>query len=162
MNKLNNNKVVVYTIPSKQSAVGLHNMTSENGKSLNKTKFGMAADSFSVLYSPTVGGLKTGLYKPWYENGNDVKGDKGETLTLQDRYEKQFGLDKGYLTNRHLPLEGSFASPDKATYFQNFKIVFNDGATVFDLGTLDGLMSYHVMLESKYVANSEKEWRDHK
>jgi hypothetical protein len=158
MDKLNN-KVIVYTIPSKQSAVGLHNLVSDNGRLLNKTKFGLACDAFSILSSSSVGGLKTGLYKPWFENGEPVKDDKGYQLTLQDKYEKQFNLEKGYLTNKPQQ-SGNF--DDKATFIQNFKMVFNDGATVFDLNTLDGVVGYHAMLESKYIANSEKEWRDHK
>jgi hypothetical protein len=37
-----------------------------------------------------------------------------------------------------------------------------DGCTVFDLTRFDDLMGYYVCLGSNKVANSEKEWRQHK
>tara|TARA_R110000851_G_scaffold53289_3_gene126383 strand:- start:1577 stop:2230 length:654 start_codon:yes stop_codon:yes gene_type:complete len=39
---------------------------------------------------------------------------------------------------------------------------FKDGCTVLDLNNLDDLLGYHMILDSKYVANSEKEMRSHK
>jgi hypothetical protein len=42
------------------------------------------------------------------------------------------------------------------------KVVLNDGCTVLDLSEPDDLMKYHICLESKFVANSEKELRANK
>lgn len=38
----------------------------------------------------------------------------------------------------------------------------NDGVTILDLNNFDDAMLYYVALDSKLVANSEKEWRDKK
>jgi len=104
------------------------------GKKLNKTKVGRCTDKIVALYSPKVGGLNTGLTEPWIEDGVQVTGDKGHPLTLQDKYEKQFNLPKGYLTNE-LPRKGEAAN----TYFQTKTWRLHDGSTVFDLDTLDGI-----------------------
>jgi len=65
------------------------------------------------------------------------------------------------LTNTTLQKGGSVKSSD-LTYYQRTAWKLNDGCTVFDLDTLDGELGYYMMLDSKYVANSEKEWREHK
>jgi len=48
------------------------------------------------------------------------------------------------------------------TYFQTKSWALNDGSTVLDLDQFDDEMFYYVALESKYIANSERELREHK
>lgn len=53
-----------------------------------------------ALYNPKYGGLGNGLsYKPWMEDGVQVEED-GRKLTLQDREERKWGLEKGFLSNK--------------------------------------------------------------
>lgn len=154
-------KVFIYSLPRK-TATGLSEFTDEtSGKNMQKTKFGVCKDGLSALYSSKIGGRATGLYKPWMEQGVQVKDKDGIPLTLQDKYEMQFNKPKGFLNNKVT----SFLEPidDKdASYFDNLRIKLNDGATVLDLDDFDDLMKYHVILESKYVANSMKERLEHK
>lgn len=157
-----NKKVIIYSIPRK-SVLGLSDWTSDvSGKSLQKTKFGMSTDRIPALYSPRLGGLNTGLDQPWVEKGEVVKDKNGHALTLQEKYEEQFNKPKGHLTNVAPKQDGSFLDEKDATYFQDLVVNLNDGCTVLDLSIFDDLMKYHVCLASKYVANSEKEWRSHK
>lgn len=157
-----NKKIIIYSIPRK-SVLGLSDWTSDvSGKSLQKTKFGMSTDNIAPLYSSKIGGLNTGLHEPWIENGVQVKDKEGNLLTLQDKYEKQYNKPKGFLTNAAGAQDGNIADEKEQTYFQNLTVRLNDGSTVLDLNDFDDLMKYHVCLASKYVANSEKEWRSHK
>jgi hypothetical protein len=52
--------------------------------------------------------------------------------------------------------------PDTMSYYQKKSWKLNDGTTILDLDNLDDFCFYHVCLESKYVANSEREWKEHK
>jgi hypothetical protein len=151
-------KVFIYSIP-RQTATKVSDFTSDvSGKKLKKTKIGRATDGVVALYNPRYGGLANGLsYKPWKEDGKvKVDPDTGRHLTLQDKYEQRFNLDPGYLTNRPWR-KGDSHSEEDLTYFQKARWVLNDGCTVLDLDNFDDLMGYHVMLDSKFVANSEKE-----
>lgn len=124
---------------------------STSGKKMNKQKYNrFCKDGIQALYSPKVGGLKTGLYKRYDDN-----------KTLQEWAEEKWGLDKGTLTNRPVG-KGSKPRQEDMTYFQTKRWKFNEGTTVLDLDNLDDFCFYHVCLESKYVANSEKEWKEHK
>jgi hypothetical protein len=125
------------------------------GNKLNKTKiFEHCKDGIQALYSPKVGGLKTGLSKT-RSNGKD------ERITLQEWAEKNWGLEKGFLTNRPYRKNESLRAED-LTYFQKKVWKLNDGLTVLNLEKLDEWCFYQVCLESKYIANSEKEWKTHK
>lgn len=48
------------------------------------------------------------------------------------------------------------------TYFQKKNWALQDGTTVLNLDNFDDAMLYYVCLDSKMVANSEKEWRNKK
>lgn len=122
-----------------------------SGKKLNKNKLTpKCKDGIQALYSPRIGGLKTGLYKMYDEN-----------TTLQDYAERKWGLPKGTLHNKALFL-GQGVSASEQSYFQRKTWKLNDGTTVLDLDKLDDFCFYHVCLESRFVANSEKEWKEHK
>ena len=83
----------------RDSVFGLEELKSEAGNKIPKSKIGNTHNVYSVLYSAKKGGLATGLYYEWREGGNPVKDEKGNVLTLQDKYEQQFNLPKGYLSN---------------------------------------------------------------
>ncbi len=48
------------------------------------------------------------------------------------------------------------------TYFQLKSWPLNDGTTLVDLSKFDDAMLYYVALDSKFIANSEREWKAHK
>lgn len=120
-------------------------------------------DTIQALYSPKYGGLANGLsYKPWIENGEPkVDPDTGKKLTLQDKMERKWNLEEGYLTNRPWR-RGDSMRTEEMPYFQKASWKLNDGSTVLDLSNFDDEMFYYVCLDSKFVANSEREWREHK
>lgn len=149
-------QVFIKVIP-RDTASKIHEVRdSRTGKKLNKTKINdMCKDTIQALWSPKVGGLKTGLYKM----KDSLEGDN--EITLQDWAEKRWGLQKGFLTNRPWR-RGDSMDPDVMTYFQKKGWKLNDGTTVLDLDNMDDFCFYHVCLESKYIANSEREWKEHK
>ena len=46
------------------------------------------------------------------------------------------------------------------TYYQTKSWVLNDGSTVLDLDHFDDAMFYYVALDHKFIANSEREWKE--
>lgn len=159
----NQNLVYVQSIP-RATATKISSWANEGAtnKPMNKTKIGRTTDKVRALYSGKVGGLANYVsYNPWKEDGKDVLDSvTGRPLTLQQKYEQRFNLPKDYLTNRATK-RNEIPTPENITYFQSKGWRLNDGTTVFDLSTMDGLMGYYVLLASKLVANSEKEWRSH-
>lgn len=154
-------KVFVKSIP-RETALKLEDWTNDSsGIRMKKTKVGRTRDTIMALYDPKVGGLKNGLsYKPWMEDGKQVTDKDGNPLTLQDKMEKKWGLDKGTLTNRAWR-KGDSSEEDKLTYYQKKTWKLNDGSTVLDMDNMEDELGYHVLLDSKLVANSEAEWRKH-
>lgn len=150
-------KVFIMSVP-RETATKISEWRSEtSGKKMNKTKVGNCKTKVQALYSPKVGGLTNGLsYKPWMENGKQVE-ENGKKLTLQDREERKWGLDSGYLSNRSWRV-GDSLEADKLTYFQRKSWSLQDGTTVLDLSNFDDAMLYYVAQDSKKVANSEREW----
>jgi hypothetical protein len=146
-------QVFIKVIP-RDTASKIHEVRdNRTGKKLNKTKINdLCKDSLQALWSPTVGGLKTGLYK---------KVEEDEDQTLQQWAEIKWGLETGFLTNKPWR-RGDSMEPDTMTYFQKKTWKLNDGTTILDLDNLDDFCFYHVCLESKYVANSEREWKEHR
>lgn len=126
-----------------------------------KTKVGKCRDRIQGLYSPKIGGLANGLSnKPWIEEGKQVTED-GKLLTLQDKMEKKWGLEKGFLNNRPYR-KGDPIKEEFQTYYQRTSWQLNDGCTVLDLSKMDDELGYYMFLDSKYVANSEREWKERK
>lgn len=148
-------KVFIKSIP-RETASKIHEIRdNRSGKKLNKNKItSRCKDGFQALWSPSVGGLKTGLYKK-------LTLEDGTVTTYQDWAEKKWNLPKGYLTNRAWRKGDSMANEDM-TYFQKKAWKLNDGTTVLDLELLDDFCAYHMFLESKSVANSEREWKEHR
>ena len=95
------------------------------------------------------------------EDGKQLKDEKGNLLTLQHKMEKKWHLDPGYLTNRAWR-KGDSRKEEDFTYYQRMAWKVNDGATVLDLDQFDDEMFYYVALDSHLIANSEKEWKEHK
>lgn len=155
-------KIFIYSIP-RPTATNLSEMKNDvNGKPLKKVKMGQCKDAIRALYSPKVGGLSNYIsYNPWTENGEVVKNDKGQELTLQDKMEQKWNKPKGYFTNAPW-IAGSSVKPEDLTYFQTKKVKLQDGATVLDLSNMEDEMSYYICLASQYVANSEREYLSHK
>lgn len=155
-------KVFIRSIP-KETALKLEDWVNDSsGIRMRKTKIGRTRDTVMALYDPRVGGLKNGLsYKPWKEDGKDVKDDKGHPLTMQDKLERKWGLPSGHLHNRPWR-KGDPTAEDKLSYYQSKYWKLNDGSTVLDLDNMDDELFYHVALDSKFIANSEAEWRAHK
>lgn len=153
--------VLVYSI-ERPMANGMHDWANDtSGIKMKKIKVGRATDRYRCLYSEKIGGLANYIsYTPWTENGAPVTDEHGNRLFLQDKLEKKWNLPKGFLTNRPLP-KGAVKEEDK-TYFQTKTWVLNDGCTIFDLDTFDGEMGYYMCLGSSRIANSEREWREHK
>lgn len=156
--------VFVQSIP-KPHDTGLSEITSKSsGKRLNRTKVGSRTTTkLPALYDPKAGGLANFIsYNEWIEDGKVVLDEKNTPLTLQDKYERQFNLPKGYLTNKIPRRQEGSKDVAPLTYYEEKSWALNDGSTVFDLSKFDDLMGYYVCLASKKVANSEKEWRSHK
>lgn len=155
-------KIFINSIP-RTTATGLSEMKNDvNGKPLKKTKMGQCKDSIRALYNPKVGGLANYIsYTPWIEEGEQVKDEKGNPLTLQHKLEKKWGKPAGYFTNAPW-VAGSSVKPEDLTYFQLKKVKLADGSTVLDLNNMEDEMSYYICLGSQYVANSEREYLSHK
>lgn len=157
--------------------------TYETGEPMKKTKISPACkDSYQILYSKKVGGLKTGLYNkvsnPHYVDPKEFKTDKDykaavaeaknkldpefydvvdqKQITRQELLEIKHSRPRGFYTNRHL---GRNAKPADLTYMQSFNIKFNDGSTFFDLDIPEHEIAYYAMLEHKNIANSWDEYR---
>lgn len=150
-------KIYIYSIP-RESALGIHDWTSDvSGKKLKKTKVGKTRDAVQALFSPRHGGLANGLsYKAWVEEGSPKKKSDGTTLTLQHKMEKKWGLPEGFLHNRPWR-KGDSIKEEDMSYFQRKSWKLNDGCTVLDLSNFDDEMFYYVALDSKFIANSERE-----
>lgn len=96
------------------------------------------------------------------ENGEQkIDSVSGKKLTLQDKLERKWNLEPGYLNNSSWKRGDSQRSEDMP-YFQRASWKLNDGSTVLDLNNFDDEMFYYVALDSKFIANSEREWREHK
>lgn len=154
--------VFVYTIP-RTTATGLSEFTNDSsGVKLKKTKMGKCTDWISALYDPKIGGLRNYIsYTPWIEEGVQKVDEKGNPLTLQDKMEQKWNKPKGYFTNMP-PTKEYKGDGSDLPYFQRKNWVLRDGCTVFDLNNMDDEMGYYVLLASSKVANSEREWREHK
>lgn len=158
------NLVFIYSIP-RSTATGISDWVSDSsGMKLKKTKVGRADDRLCALPNPSTGGLANYIsYTPWIDDKTGLQrlDEKGNKLTLQDKMEEKWGKPKGFFSNLLAP---RYFKGDTATlsYFQHMSWKLKDGATVLDLDNMDDEMGYYVLLASSKVANSEKEWREHK
>lgn len=157
-------KIFIYSI-QRPTATGLSEWKDEtSGKPLGKTKLGKANDGVQALRKSSVGGLANYIsYHPWIDpvTGLQVKDETGKPLTMQDQMERKWNKPPGFFTNKAWEKGDSFKEEDR-TYFQKARWKMQDGCTVLDMDNMDDELGYYVMLDSKFVANSEKEWRSHK
>lgn len=156
-------KIFVKSIP-RESAFNIHNWKSNSGKLLEKTKMGRCDTKLMALYSERVGGLANYIsYNPWIDikTGKIKIDSNGKDLMLQDQLEEKYNLPKNYLTNK-VQRKNTSLKIDDLTYYQTKVWSFQDGTTVLDMDTMEGELGYYMCLASPYVANSEKEWREHK
>jgi hypothetical protein len=155
--------IFVQSIP-RPSALGLNEWTSESGVKLKKTKVGRTADFIRALYSPKIGGLANYIsYTPWIENAEPQLDESGKPQMLQVKFEKKWNLPTNFLHNRPLIINHYLTkAPDELSFFQAQRWKLVDGTTVLDNSTMEDEMGYYVMLASSKVANSEREWRQHK
>ena len=162
---MSNKLIFIQTIPGRKTATGLSDFVHEtSGKKINKTKMGRCTDRIAALYSSKVGGLANYIsYTPAVDpkTGETMLNEKGEPVMLQEVLEKKWHKPAGYFTNAAWT-PGDKLDQDKMTYFQRKFWELQDGSTVLDLNNMDEEMGYYVALASKYVANSEREWREHK
>lgn len=162
---MSNKLIFIQSIPGRKTATGLSDFVHEtSGKKLNKTKMGKCTDRISALYSSKVGGLAnyisyTQAINP--KTGEYLFDEKGEPVMLQAVLEKKWHKPEGYFTNAAWTPTDKL-DESKMTYFQRKYWELQDGMTVFDLSNMDEEMGYYVALGSKVVANSEREWREHK
>lgn len=156
-------KVFIYSIP-RQTATGVSQFVNDSsGRSLKKVKIGRTRDTLRALYDPKVGGYANYIsYTPWLKpDGTPYTDEKGHPLTMQTQMEKKWNLPEGYLTNRAWR-KGDSIKDEDFTYYMKTSWKLNDGCTVLDLSNMDEELGYYVMLASSKVANSEKEWLEHK
>ena len=125
---------------------------------------GGTTDRISALYSSKIGGLSNYIsYTPYVDpkTGITKLDDNGNPVMLQTYLEQKWHKPAGYFTNAAWT-PGDKLDEDKMTYFQRKSWILQDGSSVLDLNNMDDEMGYYVFLASKFVANSEKEWREHK
>lgn len=90
--------------------------------------------------------------------GWEYLADKKE-ITRQELLEKKHGREPGFYTNRQWRRGDD---PKSITFMQTFKVALNDGTTVLDTNNTDHELAYYFLLASKYVANSKREYLEHK
>lgn len=156
--------VFIYSIP-RNTATGISDWVSDtSGIKLKKTKVGKAKDRLPALYDDKVGGLANYISYNYYKDpvtGETVKNEKGEPMLLQEYLEKKWNQPAGYFSNQQIPKSYRGNGSDLGYYYQEVWPL-NDGCTVLDLDKMHDEIGYYVMLASSRVANSEREWRDHK
>ena len=156
-------KIFIYSIPRK-TATGISEFSSEDsGMPLNKTKFGLCTDSIEPLYNVSTGRLNTGLDAPYMIEGKQALDPQTKlTMTIQDFLEKKHNKPKGYYSSAVSISDVVPTDIHRFDWSKQGRLVMNDGCTVLDLDTEIGEVQYYMVLASKYVANSEKDYKAHK
>lgn len=136
-----------------------------SNKKLNKTK--LTKNVGTIMCAPVsvkAGGYLTGLHKPWLEKGVQKTNANGKLLTLQDYYEQKHNRPTGYYTNKQTDPMGNNFDESKNSFFEKKEstITLWDGTSVLDMDIPEHEIIYEYFLEHPFVANSEKEYRDHK
>ncbi len=157
-------KIFIYSIP-RQTATGVSAFVNDtSGRSMKKVKIGRSRDTIRALYDPKVGGYANYIsYTPWIdETGQQVVDTvTGKPLMLQHKLERKWNLPDNYLTNRPWR-KGDSIKDEDFTYYMKTSWRLNDGCTVLDLTSMDDELGYYVMLATSLVANSEREYLEHK
>lgn len=155
-------KEVFITSIVRETETGLHSARNPSSdKAMGKNKRGKANTRLMALYNPKVGGLANYISYNYASDaaGNPLLDEKGNRVKLQAVLEQKYNKPEGFYTNLspHFDMK-----PDDATYFQRKAWALDDGTTMLDLDHEDDEMFYYVILESPLVANSEREWLEHK
>jgi hypothetical protein len=155
-------KVFIMSIPRK-TATGLSDARNPtSGELIGKNKIKKANTKFMCLYSPLKGGLNNYIsYTPHIDptTGLEARNKNGEPIMLQEVLEKKYAKPAGYYTNA--PVTKNQEEKD-ITFYQTTYWILEDGTTMFDLDTELGELGYYAALESPLIANSEREYREHK
>lgn len=164
---MTNKKVFIKPVPGLESVFNIHEWKAKSGKKLNKTKLSRySVDTMSALYSRSLGHRKTGLHylvpNPYAKFTIEQLGEKykhligREEVTLQEKLEYEHRKDPGFYSPR-MTREG-----EAPTYFTDFKFKLRDGTNVLDLTIPEHEIAYYVLLDSKFVAKSLKEYHEYK
>ncbi len=158
-------KIFIVSIEKRNDNNGSINWTDpRTNKKLNKTK--LTRDVGTIIcaaHSAKHGGYLTGLYKPWLENGKQ-KMENGRYLTLQDYYEKKHNRPAGYYHNKMTDPMMNNIGKTEPSFFESKESTLTlwDGTSVLDLIQPEHEIIYEYLLEHPLIANSEKEYLDHK
>lgn len=160
----NKSMVTIKSFPRK-SALGISEFRNgTSGKKMNRTKIGNCNDKFRAFQSAKTGKLLTGLAdyvnNPYFESKRSLPHEfeyvrELSEITLQELLEIKHQRPKGYYTDRAWR-EGDGLNDTDLTFFQKFKVVLNDGSTLFDLSKPTEELMYHVAKASPLVAASKK------
>ena len=150
----------------------LKNLSAENGqanvgKTIKKTKIlPHCADTLQALYNKNIGGLNTGLNvevdNPYYNSQEALPNEfeflktKSKAL-LQEVLECKHDRPKGFYTNRMPRREDK-----ERTFFQDYKVFLKDMTNILDTSNPHDELAYYMLKASKYVAESEAEWKSGK
>lgn len=174
-------KVFVKTVP-RETATKVHefrNITKDGrkGKPLQRTKLGNCKTSFQPLFSRSLGGLVTGLegdiditeaeYKKAFrvDPPKDLidKSTKLITVNKQEYFEHKHNKPKGFYNNMQY-VRGPKPKDHEISFFQGFKMTFNDGTTTLDLDVPSDELTYQWCLSNynKFVAKDKTEIDNYK
>jgi len=156
--------IFVQSIP-RQTASGISDWVSDSsGIKIKKTKIGRSFDRVACLYSPKVGGLANYISYNHHidpKTGQPTLNEKGQPMLLQEYLETKWNKPAGYFSNEAVSRHFK-GDPGTLGYYYQTSWKLQDGTTVLDLDQMDDELGYYVFLASSKVANSEKEWREHK
>jgi hypothetical protein len=156
--------VFVMSIP-RATTSGISDWVSEtSGLKLKKTKVGRSQDILVALPSAKVGGLANYIsynYKIDPATGKAELDKDGNPILLQTYLETKWNKPKDFFSNKLVEANYKGDGRDLG-YYYNKSWPLLDGTTVFDLDKMDDEIGYYVLLASSKVANSEREWREHR
>ena len=137
----------------------------ERGKTINKTKIlPHCMDTIQPLYNKDLGAINTGLRQtvdnPYFESTEPVSPDlrealKGPKAKLQHVLEAKHSRPFDFYTDR------APRRDDKGprTFFQDFKVALGDMTNILDTNNPHDELAYYVLKNSKFVAESELDWK---
>jgi len=150
----------------------LKNLSAENGqanvgKTIKKTKIlPHCADGIPALYNKNIGGFNTGLNvevdNPYYNSDTALPNEfeylktKPKAL-LQEVLECKHDRPKGFYTNRMPRREDK-----ERTFFQDYKVFLKDMTNILDTASPHDELAYYMLKASKFVAESELDWKSGK
>lgn len=116
-------------------------------------KFGQELEDLKKAVRHSIDSAKSKMGRGW-----EYLTDKVE-ISRQELLEKKHGRSPGYYNNTPYRRGDDM---QKITYMQKFTFPLNDGSTILDTNNAEHEIAYYVFLASKKIANSKKEWLEHK